>query len=117
LFTRIVRAIANYFLHRMIKNSDVSEFSLDIKEIDGKYVVAIGSAVALATKGEVLRKDTGSRNITIVFLVALSATVALNSIGILLPDAIFGRTLVYLGTFPAILVNIIAARYIIRNIT
>jgi hypothetical protein len=107
----------NYFLHRMIKDSEISDFSLDIKEINGKFVLAIDSSVAVATKGEVLRKDTGSRNITIVFLVSLSATVALNSVGILLPDAILGRSLVYLGTFPAILVNIIAARYIIRNIS
>jgi hypothetical protein len=105
----------NYFLHRMITNSDISDFSLDVKELDGKYVLAISSGVAVATKGEPIRKETGSRNITIVFLVSLSVTVGLDLIGILLPDPIFGRTLVYLGEFPAILVNIISARYIIKS--
>jgi hypothetical protein len=100
----------------MIKNSEISDFSLDIKEIEGKYVLAIGSSVAVATKGELVRKETGSRNITIVFLVSLSVTVVLDLVGMSLPDPIFGRTLVYLGEFPAILVNIISARYVIKNI-
>ena len=101
----------------MIKNSDISEFSLDITQVQGKYVLAISSAVAVATKGEPIRKETGVRNIAIVFLVSLSLTVALDLIGMLLPDPVFGRTLVYLGEFPAILVNIISARFIIKNIS
>ncbi len=106
----------NYFLHKVIPNSDVSEFSLDIKEVDGKYVFCISSGIAVATKGEPIRKDTGSRNTTIVFLASLSVTVALDLTGMLFQDPIFGRTLVYLGEFPAILVNIISARYIIKSI-
>ncbi len=117
MFTRIVKAILNSLLHRIIKNSNVSEFSLDIKEIDGKYVLAIGSSTAVATKGEIVRKETGSRNITIIFLVSLSVTIALDLVGMLLPNVSLGRTLVYLGEFPAILVNIISTRYIIRNIS
>jgi len=100
----------------MIKNSEISDFSLDIKEIEGKYVLAIGSSVAVATKGELVRKETGSRNITIVFLVSLSVTAVLDLVGMSLPDPIFGRTLVYLGEFPAILVKFISARYVIKNI-
>jgi hypothetical protein len=101
----------------MIRNSDVTNLSLDLKEIDGKYVLGISSTVAVATKGQLIRKKSGRRNIVMLFLIVLSLTVALDVVGMLLPDASFGRTLVYIGVFPAILVNIVSARYIIRNIS
>jgi len=117
LFETLVRWIMNYILHRGIKNSDIRNLSLEIKEINGKYVLGIDSTVLLATKGEQIRKDTGSRNLIIVFLVSLSLTIALAAIGMLLPDASLGRTLVYLSEFPSILVNIISTRYLIRHIS
>jgi hypothetical protein len=116
LFEKIVKAILNYFLHRGIKNSDISKLSLDLKENNGKYVFRISSTTAVATKGEPIRKETGSRNIIIVFSISLAVTILLDVVGMLLPDASLGRTLVFWGEYPAILVNIIAARYIIRNI-
>lgn len=109
--------IMNFWLHRVIKNSEITNFSLEIKETNGKYVLGINSTVLLATKGEQIRKDTGSRNLIIVFLVSLSLTVALAAIGMLLSDASLGRTLVYLSEFPSILVNIISTRYLIRHIS
>ncbi|HVB12625.1 MAG TPA: hypothetical protein VNE86_05785 [Nitrososphaerales archaeon] len=89
--------------------------SLDLKEINGKYVLGISSSVA--AKEELVRKGSGRKKIVILFLASLSLAVALDIAGMLLPDASFGRTLIYLGFFPAILVNIISARYIIRNIS
>lgn len=115
MFSSIVRGISNYFLHRVIKNSDVTNLSLDLKEINGKYVLGISSSVA--AKEELVRKGSGRKKIVILFLASLSLAVALDIAGMLLPDASFGRTLIYLGFFPAILVNIISARYIIRNIS
>ena len=115
MFSGIVRAISNYFLHRVTKNSDVANLSLDLKETNGKYVLGISSTVA--KKGELMSKKSGRRNIVMLFLTALSLTVALDVVGMILPDASFGRTLVYLGVYPAILVNIISARYIIRSIS
>lgn len=109
--------IMNFWLHRGIKNSEVTNLSLELKELDGKYILGINSIVVVATKGEQVRKYTGSRNLLIVFVASLSLTVVLASIGMLLPDAIFGRTLVYLSEFPAILVNIISTRYVIRHIS
>ena len=117
LFERLVRTIMNFWLHRGIKNSDITNLSLELKEIDGKYILGINSTVVVATKGEQIRKYTGSRNLLIVFVASLSLTVVLASVGMLLPDAIFGRTLVYLSEFPAILVNIVSTRYIIRHIS
>ena len=107
----------NFWLHLEIKNSEVTNFSLELKEKDGKYILGINSTVVVATKGEQVRKFTGSRNLIIVFLISLSIWLTLAVVGILLPDAVFGRTLVYLSEFPAILVNIISTRYIIRNIS
>ena len=115
MFSSIVRGISNYFLHRVIKNSDVTNLSLDLKEINGKYVLGLSSSVA--AKREPIRKKSGRRNIVILFLVSLSLAVSLDLVGMLLPSAILGRTLVYFGFFPAIFVNIISARYIIRNIS
>ena len=81
------------------------------------YVLGISSIVSVATKGELIRKTSGGRNIVTLFLIALSLTVALDVVGMLIPDASIGRSLVYLGVYPAILVNIISARYIIRSIS
>lgn|GEM_PF-2887985 len=117
MFSNIVRGISNYFLHRVTINSEVTNLSLDLKEINGKYVLGISSIVALETKGEPIGKRFGRRNIVILFLIALSLTVGLDVVGMSLPEASFGRTLVYLAEFPAILVNIISARFIIRNIS
>ncbi|MHB1868414.1 MAG: hypothetical protein ACYCPP_05655 [Nitrososphaerales archaeon] len=91
--------------------------SLDLKELNGKYVLGISSSVAVAPKEEPVRKESGRKNIVILFLASLSLAVALDLVGMLLPSPNLGRTLVYLGFFPAILVNIISARYIIRNIS
>ncbi len=101
----------------MIKSYDVTNLSLDLKEIDGKYFLGISSSIAVATKGESIHKETGRGHIAMLFLVSLSLAVALDSVGMLLSNASLGRTLVYFGFFPAILVNIISARYIIRNIS
>jgi len=117
LFETLVRWIMNYVLHRGIKNSDIRNLSLEIKEINGKYVLGISSTVVVATKGELVRKETGSRNLVTIFLVSLSLTVVLAVVGMLVPASPLGRTLVYLSEFPAILVNIISTRYIIRNIS
>ena len=117
LFETLVRWIMNYVLHRGIKNSDIRNLSLEIKEINGKYVLGISSTVVVATKGELVRKETGSRNLVTIFLVSLSLTVVLAVVGMLVPASPLGRTLVYLSEFPAILVNIISTQYIIRNIS
>jgi len=98
-------------------NSEVTNLSLDLKEINGKYVLGISSIVALETRGEPIGKKSGRRNIVILFLIAMALMVGLDLVGMSLPEASFGRTLVYLAEFPAILVNIISARYIIRNIS
>jgi len=117
LFEKIVRALLNYFLHRGIKESDITQLDMDLKNDNGKYVLKISSTTAVATKGEPIRKNTGSRNIIIVFSISLAITVLLDVSGMLLPDAVTGRTLVFWGEFPAILVNIISGRYIIRNLS
>jgi hypothetical protein len=116
VFEKIVRAILNYFLHRGIPDSDISKLALDVKKSDGKYIFKVSSTTAIATKGEPIRKDTGSRNTIIVFSVSLAITILLDVGGLLAPDATLGRSLVFWGEFPAILVNIISARYIIRNL-
>jgi hypothetical protein len=117
MFERIVKAILNYFLHRGIDNSDIKQLSIDVKKVNGNYVVDIFSTVKVATKGEQIREENGNRKLTIVFLGSLSIMVILIVTGMLLPAAGLGRTLVYLGTFPGILVNAIATRYIIKSLT
>jgi hypothetical protein len=117
LFARLSKTVMNFWLHLIIKNSEITNLSLELKEANGKYILDVKSTVLVATKGEQVRKYTGSRNLLIVFFVSLAVWVALALVGILLPDPIFGRTLVYLSEFPAILVNIISTRYIIRNIS
>ena len=87
MFERLVRMIMNFWLHRVIKNSEITNLSLELKETNGKYILGINSTVLVATKGEQVRKYTGSRNLVIVFLVSLSLTVVLAAIGMLLPDA------------------------------
>lgn len=116
MFEQIVRSILNFFVHKVSKTSDVSKVTLDLKETSGTYVLGISSTVALLREGPV-PVGPRSRKLLSLFLVALSLLIVLDVVGMLIPDASLGRTLVYLGEFPAILVNIIAARYIIRNIS
>lgn len=48
----IARLVMNYFLHRGIKNSDITNLSFELNEANGKYFLDIKSTIVLATKGQ-----------------------------------------------------------------
>ncbi len=114
MLENFIKSILNYFLHRVSKTTDVSNVTLELKKAKGSYVLGITSTVALS--GEQIRKRQ-SRKVLIIFLVVLSLLIILDVIGILLPNASTGRTLVYFGEYPAFVVNIIAGRFVIKNIS
>ncbi len=117
MFDKIAKSIVNYFLHLCIKNFDIKNFTLDVKESDGKYVLGINSTVVVGKTGESVRKETEGRNLMIVFFVTLSLVAVFAIVGILIPNASLGRSFILISVFPAFLANVIGARYIIKSIS
>jgi len=117
MFDKILKSISNYVLHLMIKNSDMRDLSLDIKESNGTFVLGINSRVVVGTGSQTVRNEKKSKTLLKVFVIALLLMLAFTIVGMIIPDASLGRSFLAIGEFPAFLVNVIAARYIIKNIS
>jgi hypothetical protein len=109
------RLIVSYLLNHGIKNSDLTDWRLSVKESDGTYVLDVAATITIATKKELTRGEKRSKNLIILFVISLCAMVSLSTVGMLLPDAGLGRTLVLLGTIPAFVVNLVGARFLIKR--
>lgn len=117
MFDKIVKSLMNYVLHLCVKNSDVKNLTLEVNELNGKYTLGLASKVVVGTNGISVRdKQPRSKNLAIVFLIALAIMVSFAAAGMLVPNASFGRSFLVISAFPSFLVNIIGARYIIKNI-
>jgi hypothetical protein len=111
----LIRLIVSYFLHHGVKNSDLTDWHLNVKESDGRYTLDVAATVIVETKKELSPGERRSKNLIIIFLVALFLMIGLDLIGMLLPDAGLGRTLVLLGTIPAFIVNLVSASFLIKR--
>jgi hypothetical protein len=117
MFDQITKAIMNFFLHLAIKNSDVEDLSLDIKEMNGAYILGINSKIVVGTNGKTVRKNEAvSKNLAKAFVIAMGAMVLFVILGMSIPDASLGRSFILISAFPAFVVNVIGARYIIKSV-
>jgi hypothetical protein len=117
MFDKIAKAIVNYVLHLAVKNSDVKDLSLDVKESNGRYILGLNSKVVVGTNGQPVRnKEVGSKNLAWAFVIAVGIMAFFVILGMLVPNASFGRSFLFISAFPAFVVNVLGARYIIRNI-
>jgi hypothetical protein len=109
------RLIVSYLLNHGIKNSDLTDWHLNVKESDGTYVLDVAATITIETKKELTPGEKRSKNLIILFVISLCLMVGLSTVGMLLPDAGLGRTLVLLGTIPAFVVNLVGARFLIKR--
>ena len=118
MFEKIVKAILNPLLHLAIKNSDVEDFELEVRETDEKYFLAINSRVLVGKNGvPVRKKGKGSRNLAIAFVILVVIMASFIIAGMLSPNPVYGRSLLFISDFPAFVVNMLGARYLIKSIT
>jgi hypothetical protein len=114
ILSAVVRSILNSILRRSIKNSDVSDLSIDLDEVKGTYTLEIKSKTILAGDHQLIRRR--GRNWTaIVFAASVIAMIVLVIPGMLIHDATTGRSLVYVGLYPSIVANTLGARYVIKR--
>ena len=95
-----------------MKNSDVSDLSINIDKTKETYVVEIKSKTILAGDRLLIRRK-GRDWVKIVFIVSVVLMILFIVPGMLIPDASIGRTLVYIGFWPSIVANTLGARYAI----
>jgi hypothetical protein len=111
----LIRLIVSYLLHHGVKNSDLTDWNLNVKDVDGTYTLDLAATVIVETKKELSPGERRSKNLIIIFLVSLFLMLGLDIVGMLLPDAGLGRTLVLLGTIPAFIVNLVSASFLIKR--
>lgn len=88
------------------------------EEKNGNYVFDIKSKLLVSTERPIVRqKGRGSTYIAIIFVIALALMVAFIILGIADPDPVGGRSLVSFSLYPAFLVNLLGARYVIRGLS
>ena len=115
MFEKIIKLIVSYLLHHGIKKSDLTNWHFNVKESDGTYILDVNATITIETKKELSPNEKRSKNLIILFIIALCLMVGLSTIGMILPDAGLGRTLVLLGTIPAFIVNLVSARFLIKR--
>ena len=112
------RSILAYFLRKVVKNSDVTDLTINIAETKNAYVLNVLSNVLVSRDRKIIRKEgRGELYIAIVFLISLLIMVFLAVTGMLDSDPIGGRSLVSLSLYPAFVVNLLGARYVIKGLT
>ena len=97
-----------------MKNSDVSDLSIDLDESKGTYVLEIKSKTILAGDRMLIRRR-GRDWARIVFVVSVVLMIVFIVPGMLVQDATTGRSLVYIGLWPSIVANTLGARYAIKR--
>jgi hypothetical protein len=97
-----------------MKNSDVSDLSIDLDESKGTYVLEIKSKTILAGDRMLIRRR-GRDWVRIVFVVSVVLMIIFIVPGMLVKDATTGRSLVYIGLWPSIVANTLGARYAIKR--
>jgi hypothetical protein len=97
-----------------VKNSDITDLSFDLKEKNGTYTLEIKSKTIVADRQIIRRR--GRDWARIVLLVSLAIMLIFVITGMLDRDPVGGRSLVYIGLYPGIVVNTLGARYVIRKL-
>jgi hypothetical protein len=102
-------------LRRGFKNSNLTDLSLDLKETNGTYSLELKSKMLVAKDRQIIPRK-GRDYVGIIFLVALALMMTFIVVGMLEHNPGLGRSLVYYGLYPAFVVNILGARYVIRKL-
>jgi hypothetical protein len=110
----VVKSLMNFLLRRGVKNSDITDLSLDLKEANGTFTLEIKSKTLVADRQIIRRK--GRDWVRIIFVFSLLVMLVFVVTGMLDPNVTGGRSLVYIGLYPAFVVNTLGARYVIKKL-
>ncbi|MHB2035706.1 MAG: hypothetical protein ACYCPW_03070 [Nitrososphaerales archaeon] len=105
----------NYILNDGIKASDVSKLSFDVKPINGTPALGIDAIITIETKQALTPKENRRRILVIFFLISLAFMIGLSTIGLLLPYAGLGRTLVLLSEIPAFVFSLVSTKFLMKR--
>jgi len=115
MFTELVKLIMNYILNDGIRASDLTKLSFEVKPINGTPILGIDAIITIETKQALTPKENRRRIFVIVFLISLIFMIGLSTIGLLLPYAGLGRTLVLLSEIPAFVFTIVCTKFLIKR--
>ncbi|MGA2875032.1 MAG: hypothetical protein ABSE82_05750 [Nitrososphaerales archaeon] len=115
MFAKFVKLIMNSILNDGVRASDVTKFSFDVKPSAGMRTLGIDAIVTIETKQTLTPKETRRKIMVILFLISLVFMLGLSTIGLLLPDAGLGRTLVLLSEMPAFVFSLVCTKFLMRG--
>jgi hypothetical protein len=117
MFLKLVKLVMTTILDGGVKDSDVSDLSLDVKEKMGTYTIGIGSTIVLEPKKVLTPKEKRRKNLIIILLISLIFMIGLSTIGAWLPDAqaSLGRTLILLSEIPAFAYSLVSTRFLMKK--
>jgi len=119
MFLKLVKLIMNSILNRGVKDSNITDLSLEVKESMGTYTLGIGATIVLETKKVLTPKEKRRKYLIISFLVSLGFMLGLSTIGAWLPDAQagLGRTLILLSEIPAFAYSLVSTRFLMKKVS
>ena len=105
----------NSILNDGVKTSDVTRFSFDAKPSNGMRTLGIDATITIETKQTLTPKESRRKVMVILFLISLVFMLGLSTIGLLLPYAGLGRTLVLLSEIPAFVFSLVCTKFLMRS--
>ena len=117
MFLEVVKLVVNTILNGGVKDSNVSDLSLEVKEKMGTYTLGIGSTIVLESKKVLTPKEKRRKNLIISLIISLIFMIGLSTIGAWLPDAQagLGRTLILLSEIPAFAYSLVSTRFLMKK--
>jgi len=115
MFVKLVKLIMNYILNDGVRASNVTKLSFDVKPINGTPTLGIDAIITIETKLVLTPKENRRRILVILFLISLVFMIGLSTIGLLLPYAGLGRTLVLLSEIPAFVFTIVCTKFLMKR--
>ena len=117
MFLKLVKLMMTAILDGGVKDSDVSDLSMDVKEKMGTYTIGIGSTIVLEPKKVLTPKEKRRKNLIISLIISLIFMIGLSTIGAWLPDAqaSLGRTLILLSEIPAFAYSLVCTRFLMKK--
>ena len=115
MFAKFVKLIMNSILNDGVKTSDVTRFSFDAKPSNGMRTLGIDATITIETKQTLTPKESRRKVMVILFLISLVFMLGLSTIGLLLPYAGLGRTLVLLSEIPAFVFSLVCTKFLMRR--
>lgn len=110
---KITKLVVGYLLNHGIKSSELRDWQFKVREVDGVYIFDVSTSVAIAPKTQLTREERTSKTLLLTFAASFCTMVVLSTIGLFLPDAVLGRELVYVSTFPGFIAQLIGARLLV----